>query len=104
VTDIFDQFELMVSLGEDAKLCAELVEAFVEEYPKLMLEIHRAVVAHDAVPLARAAHSLKGALSHFAAQPAFDAVLCIEAISRNGNLHDVEEAYTKLDLEVARLA
>ncbi|HEY6328927.1 MAG TPA: Hpt domain-containing protein [Blastocatellia bacterium] len=103
MSDIFNQSELLANTGGNAGLCAELVEAFIEEYPKLMLEARQAVAGHDAVALARTAHSLKGVVANFVARPALDAARAIELISHNGNLRDAEEAYTKLAFEIARL-
>ena len=44
-----------------------------------------------------AAHSLKGAVSHFGAEPTYKAAQQLELMGRNGQMQDAVEAVAALD-------
>ncbi len=83
-------------LGGDAELLQEVAQLFLEEYPALMSEIREAAQRGDAQRLARAAHSLKGAVGNFVSEPAVQAALAVEMIGRSGDLTGAEAAYAQL--------
>ena len=56
-------------VGADPELLLEMVETFTQESARLLGEIRGSIVQGDAVHLAHAAHSLKGALRTLAARP-----------------------------------
>ena len=72
-TQVFDLHEAMDRLEGDQELLLELIELFFEQSPMLMSEIQSAIERSDADQLYKAAHSLMGSASNFAAIAAFEA-------------------------------
>ena len=100
---ILDKEALLARVDGDTELLQELLALFLADCPRKLAEIRQAVANHDAKTIERAAHALKGSVSNFCAQPAFEAALKLELLGREGNLTQAEEAYEALEKEVARL-
>jgi HPt (histidine-containing phosphotransfer) domain-containing protein len=88
----------------DGELLKEIADLFLEDYPAQLKQIREAIVKGDAKTVERAAHSIKGAVSNFAADAAYNAALDLEMMGRSGMLDQAEEAYRKLETEIQRLA
>ncbi len=84
-------------LGGDEELLREVARLFLDEYPALLVEIREAVAARDADGLQRAAHSLKGSVSNFGADAAYNAAFVLEMMGRTRNLAEVERGLAELD-------
>ena len=84
-------------LGGDEELLRDVARLFLEEYPVLLLEIRQAVAAQDAEALQRAAHSLKGSVSNFGADAAYNAASMLEMMGRTLDLAHVERGLAELD-------
>jgi CheY-like chemotaxis protein/HPt (histidine-containing phosphotransfer) domain-containing protein len=87
----------------DIDLLKEIAEMFLEESPILMYQMKEALNRGDNAALERAAHTIKGSVGNFAAKPAFDAALRVEAIGRDSEMRHADDAYNKLEEEIARL-
>ena len=85
-------------LGGDEELLKEVAALFLDEYPTLMAEIKDAVETKNANQLERAAHSLKGSVSNFGSDAAWQAANEMERIGRANELANSEVAYTHLAL------
>jgi CheY-like chemotaxis protein/HPt (histidine-containing phosphotransfer) domain-containing protein len=81
-----DWDEAYRSVKGDAGLLKVVIEAALEECPRLMAEIQRAVAQEDAEALCFAAHKFKGALRYFGAARAFEIAFRLEQMGRNKNL------------------
>src|SRR5437899_42983 len=101
--ETLDRATLMERLEGDAGLLAELVGLFLQDYPRLLTAMREAVARGDAKLLERAAHTLKGAVSNFAAPAATAAALRLEQMGRQANLTQAEEALAALEAELDRL-
>ncbi len=99
----FDYEKALDHVGGDEALLAEIAAVFIEEYPGLTSAVQAAVESRDSDALARAAHTLKGSVSNFCAQKAFDAVLRLEKMGKSGDLSAVDEAWATLQVEVERV-
>lgn len=97
---VIDREALLAELDGDEELLAELVETMRSEAPKLMHEVRIAAGRSDAALVARAAHTLKGAVSNFGARAAADAALQLERIGRGGDLRDLSAAVAALEAEM----
>jgi CheY-like chemotaxis protein len=75
----------------DLGLLKSIVQAFVDESPKLMEDIRQAVAAGQAKDLQIAAHTIKGSLRYFGARRAFDLAYKLEELGREGKLADARE-------------
>jgi len=87
----------------DAEVFTALAKPLLLECPRLLAEMSQALTALDAEPLARAAGEIKGFASNFVASGAAEAALAVEVAARNGDLKGAQEAFTRLQMELARL-
>lgn len=83
-------------LGGDEELLKEVAALFLDEYPTLMAEIEAAIQSKNAHQLERAAHSLKGSVSNFGSDAAYQAAYEIEKMGRANELANSETAFTHL--------
>jgi CheY-like chemotaxis protein/HPt (histidine-containing phosphotransfer) domain-containing protein len=100
---VWDQTKALAHVGGDQVLLRELAGLFLLECPQRLAEAREAVARADAAKLRLAAHTLKGAVSNFAAAPAWDAAERLEAMGQLGNLNSAAEALTALETELERL-
>jgi CheY-like chemotaxis protein len=98
-----DWDEAMARLDGNEVLLQELAVLFCEEGARLMTGIQEAIAEGDMAALRRAAHTLKGSADLFVAKPAYDAALRLETMARDGDLREVEDAWSSLEDAMARL-
>jgi CheY-like chemotaxis protein len=101
--EVLDRELALARVDGDEGLLADLAKLFCEESPKLLFAVEDAVARQDAAALKRAAHSLKGSMSTFAARDATEAALRLEELASVGELADAEGAYRLLATQVDRL-
>ncbi len=99
----FNRETALANVGGSEELFQEIVELFTRECPKQIDAMRQARMTGNNADLARIAHTLKGAISHFEAQSAWEAALRIETMARDGRLDDYEAAWSSLKQEIARL-
>ncbi len=87
----------------DAGLLRELGALFLEDGPRLMAEARAAVEARDGQRVQRLAHTLKGSLGTLGGADAMEAARTLEEVARDGRLHDLDAALSRLDVEVRQL-
>ena len=75
---------------------------FLEDCPRLLGEIERAVERRDPEALSRAAHALKGSIGNFDPGVTFEAAHRLELLGREGDLSGVDDAWVDLRDAVAR--
>ena len=100
----------LARVGGDEELLKEIAVLFLDEYPRSLGELHKAVEAGDSKAVERAAHSIKGAVSNFGARAAVDAAAQLEQLGRaqklagaSLGLHSLEQALTALSQELSSL-
>ena len=103
VEEVFDQAEALSGVEGDMELLLEIAGIFLESYARDLAEIRQAVDAAAAEALARAAHTLKGAIGNFGLKSAYRAAAKLERLGREGKLAEGVNAYTELVTEVERL-
>ncbi len=64
-----DESLALSRVGGDVELLKEVVELFLDDYPTTFEKIKSAVASRDATALEHHAHSLKGSVSTFGAEP-----------------------------------
>jgi signal transduction histidine kinase/CheY-like chemotaxis protein len=87
--------------GSDA--VKEMAQLFLDELPKRLAEIHRGLSERDTKGLQRAAHTLKGNASIFAATQVVLAAERLETMGQENNLDDAEQALQELENAARRL-
>jgi two-component system sensor histidine kinase/response regulator len=100
----------LARVGGDLDLLKEIATLFVQDYPKVLLELHQAVESGDAQAVERTAHGLKGSVSTFGARAAMEAARTLENMGRarqlaelHNVLHTLEHALADLRPELERL-
>jgi signal transduction histidine kinase/DNA-binding response OmpR family regulator/uncharacterized membrane protein len=84
---------LLARLGGDARLLADISRLFIDDAPRYLGEIRKAIDAHDADALRAAAHGLKGAAANFDASEVVGAARTLEEIGRVGDLERAEATW-----------
>jgi HPt (histidine-containing phosphotransfer) domain-containing protein len=93
---IYDQAEALERCGGDRELLRELIDLFLADVSGQMAELNAAVEAGDTEVVYRLAHTIKGAVATFAAEPARSAALELETIGRSGKLEGAADAWRRL--------
>jgi HPt (histidine-containing phosphotransfer) domain-containing protein len=98
-----DESVALSRVGGDVELLREVIGLFLDDYPQSLDMIRDAVARGDQSSLERHAHSLKGSVSTFGAQEAFDAALALEKQGRSGDLAQAQEGLYRLEHALATL-
>ncbi len=101
--DVLDWSAALSGVNNDVDLLKEVIDAFLDEGPKLLGDIRRAIDQSRADELRRAAHTLKGSMRFFGAHLAYEHALQLEMRGKEGNLDHVDEPFAVLDSEMQRL-
>ncbi len=99
----FDQRAALGHTNGDAELLKELVGLFLQDAPRMLVEISEAILEKDAVNLCRSAHTFKGSAGVLAATAVVDAALRLETMGRERDWASVEDAHRQLLTETERL-
>jgi HPt (histidine-containing phosphotransfer) domain-containing protein len=92
-----DESLALSRVGGDVELLKEVIELFLDDYPSTFQKIKSAVAASDASALEQHAHSLKGSVSTFGANRAFEAAFTLEKQGRNRDLTGAPEGLVQLE-------
>ena len=85
----FDRNLVLENLGGDEELFRQIAELFIADWPDSLQRVHEASAATNAEGIRAAAHSIKGAVSNFAAPLAMQAAKDLEMAGRAGDLAQV---------------
>lgn len=91
--------ELRTLLGGEPGCLVEVIDAFLEEGPKLLAKMRKAVEDSDAATLRITAHSLKSNSARFGAIALHDVCKTLEAMARANELAEVMELVNRVELE-----
>ena len=80
-----------------------LAKVFMEECPKLVLELETALQSQHAKDMQRAAHTIKGSSSHFHAMRVMEKARLLEEFGQRSAFDEAPQAFTQLQAEVDRL-
>ena len=95
--------EALERLGGDEELLRELCQIFLQESPKLLVRLRRAVVEGDGQAMVRAAHTLKGELGYLGAARASQAAQQLEDMGHDNHLSHAAATLDALEQEMASL-
>jgi len=98
-----DRIVALIGVDGDEELLLELAGLFVESHAKWLIGMREALDNRDPEGLAEAAHVLKSAAGGLAARGTFEAALNLETMGRQADLTGAEEAWNRLEKEVAHL-
>jgi HPt (histidine-containing phosphotransfer) domain-containing protein len=100
---ILDRATALARVGGDLDLLKEIAGLFLDEYPRALDDIHKALTTGDAQTLERAAHGLKGSVANFGARAAVDAAFQLEQLGHTHKLDQVPQALAALERTLASL-
>ena len=98
-----DESVALSRVGGDVELLREVIGLFLDDYPQSLEMIRDAVARGDQSGLERHAHSLKGSVSTFGAQEAFEAAMALEKQGRTGDLAQAQDGLSRLEHALATL-
>jgi two-component system, sensor histidine kinase and response regulator len=93
--------EAVSDLGGDEDLLRDLGSTLLDDVPRLMEKVRRAVESGDPEKLSRAAHILKGSIRPFAALRAFEYAFRLEKMGCDQELDHAAETFAELEQEMA---
>lgn len=95
--------ELQDAMGDD--FIAELVETFLDEAPRMIIELKKAILEVDADGYRRAAHSIKSNASTFGATALAELARDLELrdLPSQNDLSCVSELQSSFDITAAKL-
>jgi two-component system, sensor histidine kinase and response regulator len=99
----FDRTMALARFGNSSAVFLTLIQTYFKECPALLATLRSGLQQGDARQVQRTAHTLKGMLGTFAAQPAFTAARGLEEIAAGGDLAAAPEALAALERELAQL-
>jgi HPt (histidine-containing phosphotransfer) domain-containing protein len=107
---LMDRATALARVGGDLELLREIAALFLDEYPRTLDDIHKALATGDAKLLEHSAHGLKGSVANFCARSAEDAAFQLEQLGRTQRLDQapaivsaLEQALALLQAELAAL-
>ncbi|MBE9545478.1 MAG: response regulator, partial [Proteobacteria bacterium] len=103
VSAALDKEILLKAFDGDWDFLKEVVDVFLSDYPRLLDNLRRAHKDSDSDTLMRAAHSLKGMLKNFQAEPAADVAYKLEKKGKEDNFDGVPQAIENLVGQLAEL-
>jgi HPt (histidine-containing phosphotransfer) domain-containing protein len=100
---VFNYEDSLARLGGDRQLFGEILDIFLEDSPAFLRQAMDSLAAGDAPRLERAAHTLKGLSSNFAAASTVAAAYAVELHARERKLDQAGKCIGQLQSELARL-
>jgi PAS domain S-box-containing protein len=89
--------DAMEAVNGDEHLLKIVVQAALEESPRLVAAIRQAIEDRDPTALRLSAHTLKGSIRCFGDGPLVDCVFRLEKLGQEANLEDAAEAFAALE-------
>ncbi len=100
---VVDWEKVLSNLRGDREILQAIVEAGLEESPKLLSDIQQAIEQGDATALRLAAHTLKGSIRYFEADKPFEYAYQLEMMGKNRKLESADTVLAALRDEMTRL-
>ena len=100
---VLERATALARVGGDLDLLKEIAALFLEEYPRELDEIRKALATGDAHMLEHSAHGLKGSVANFGARAAVDAAFQLEQLGKAHKLDQAPPALAALERALAFL-
>ena len=98
-----DNTSLLKAFDGDWNFLKEVVEVFIEDYPRLLDNLRRSFNEGDCDTFMRSAHSLKGMLKNFRADAAAEVAFDLEKKGRKADLNGVQADIESLAAQIAEV-
>src|SRR5204862_7472236 len=94
---VMDRATALARVGGDLELLKEIAALFLDEYPRALDDVHKALASRDAKRLEHAAHGRKGPVANFCAPAAGEAAFQLEQLGRAQKLDQGPEIVSTLE-------
>ncbi len=101
---VLDEKALLITVGGNRRLAAELAEIFLQELVSRMPEMAKAVVARDNTRIQFLAHTLMGSAASLSATQVTGTARKLESMALTGKLAKVDAVFARLEDEIAKLS
>lgn len=88
MTLIYDKKAVLERCDNDVELIKELMQMFIEDYPKSISDIEYAVESKDPGKIDRSAHAIKSALGNLGGMKAYQIAYDLELSGKKNNITD----------------
>jgi len=102
-SNLANMADVMEAVDGDKELVRELVNDFLQIYPKQLDELIRAVQKSDPEMVERKAHSFKGSVGNFGVKSAQQLAYELEKMGREAKLDNADAVLNKLRLEMKKI-
>jgi CheY-like chemotaxis protein len=99
----WDRAKTLERLDGDENLLQEVIHIFLKETPKLLTQLHKAIVDSNVEVVERTAHSLKGQLSYLGLASVSEKARDLEQMGRNSDWANASELMAILEREISAL-
>ena len=93
----FDEQELLKRVGGSAKMLRDVAKIFVEDTPKRMKAIRKAIAREDGGLLATSAHALRGSMAMLGAVDIADEIRKVETLGREGSVGEAGKILASIE-------
>jgi CheY-like chemotaxis protein len=100
---VWNMGETLERLGGDEKLFHEVIEIFLDDVPKHLASLGRAIAEGDAEAVEGAAHTLKGELGYLGVSEVSQKARELEELGKNSDLRFAADLYAKFASELSAL-
>jgi signal transduction histidine kinase/DNA-binding NarL/FixJ family response regulator len=96
-----DEQELLKRMGGNPKMLRDVAKIFVQDTPKRMTAIRKAIARNDGEALATAAHALRGSVAMLGGTGIADGVHKIETLGRQGSVGEADKILASFEGKLA---
>ncbi len=100
VKDVIDKAELLDRVGGDLELLGEVIDIFLEDCPRSVLELRSAAETLNWEQIHRSAHAIKGSVANFSAKKAAILAARLESVGTDHDGASVTTAMNELEIEL----
>jgi two-component system, sensor histidine kinase and response regulator len=93
--------QILKRLGADEELFHEVIEIFIDETPKNLDTMRRALAEGDATLVAKTAHSMKGELGYLGIATVSQKARELEEFGRNHDMERIKQVFPSFETEVS---
>jgi HPt (histidine-containing phosphotransfer) domain-containing protein len=94
---VLDYPALLARVDGDLELLRDIVELYLQDCPRQLAEVGRAITDGDAVRLRRAAHAFKGSVGNFGSGTTYEAARQLEMLGLAGEMAGAAEVFASLE-------
>jgi HPt (histidine-containing phosphotransfer) domain-containing protein len=100
---VLDERAIMERVDGNRDLLREVVELFLDAYPRQQAELGAAIAGGATAEVARVAHAIKGSVAFFTSGPVVDLARSLEVKGRAGDLEAAQPTFDALAAAMERL-